>query len=90
MVVGTADLSFALGVPHDLTAPALGDAVAAVRAACAGAGVPFGVAGPLDTAPPELLDGAELLVHATDARLCAASVDGAAAWLRTTAGARGR
>jgi len=84
LVVGAADLSFALGVPLDLSAPVLLDAVAAVRSACARAGVPFGLAGPLDTAPPELLAGASLLVHATDARLCAAAVDGAAAWLRTT------
>ncbi len=82
LVVGTADLSFSLGAPLDLGAPALQRAVGAVRERCAAAGVAFGLAGPLDTAPPSLLAGASLLVHGTDARLCAAAVDGAAAWLR--------
>jgi 2-keto-3-deoxy-L-rhamnonate aldolase RhmA len=82
LVVGTADLSFSLGAPLDLGAPALQRAVATVRGSCAAAGVAFGLAGPLDTAPPALLDGASLLVHGTDARFCAAAVDGAAAWLR--------
>jgi 2-keto-3-deoxy-L-rhamnonate aldolase RhmA len=89
VVVGAADLSFALGVPHDLAAPAVAEAVAAVRAACGRAGVPFGLAGPLDAAPPALLAGAAVLVHATDARLCAAAVDDAAAWLRATPGSAG-
>jgi 2-keto-3-deoxy-L-rhamnonate aldolase RhmA len=82
LVVGTADLSFSIGAPLDLHAPALERAVATVRAGCATAGAAFGLAGPLDTAPPSLLAGASLLVHGTDARLCAAAVDGAAAWLR--------
>jgi 4-hydroxy-2-oxoheptanedioate aldolase len=83
LVVGTADLSFALGVPLDNAAPALVDAVARVRVAADGAGIAFGIAGALDGAPPALLAGASILVHSTDARLCAGAVDGAAAWLRT-------
>jgi 4-hydroxy-2-oxoheptanedioate aldolase len=84
LVVGTADLSFALGVPLDNEAPALAEAVARVRAAALAAGVAHGVAGALDSAPPAVLDGASILIHSTDARLCAGAVDGAAAWLRTT------
>lgn len=82
LVVGTADLSFSLGVPLDLGAPALQRAARTVHRSCAAAGVAFGLAGPLDTAPRALLRSASLLVHGTDARLCAAAVDGAAAWLR--------
>jgi 4-hydroxy-2-oxoheptanedioate aldolase len=84
LVVGLADLSFALGAPLDLAGPALGSAVATVRAACAGPGVAFGLAGPLDGAPPELLAGAAVLIAGTDARLCAAAVDDAAGRLRAT------
>jgi 2-keto-3-deoxy-L-rhamnonate aldolase RhmA len=84
LVVGTADLSFALGAPLDLDAPALRSAVARVRATCAAAGVAFGLAGALEAAPPALLAGAAVLVHGTDVRLCAAAVDAAAGWLRGT------
>jgi 4-hydroxy-2-oxoheptanedioate aldolase len=82
-VVGTADLSFALGVPLDMHAPGLLAAVHTVRQACAAAGTAFGLAGPLHTAPEALWSGASILVHSTDARLCAEAVDGAAAWMRT-------
>ena len=82
-VVGTADLSFALGVPLDLHAPGLLAAVHTVRQACAAAGTAFGLAGPLHTAPEALWSGASILVHSTDARLCAEAVDGAATWMRT-------
>jgi 4-hydroxy-2-oxoheptanedioate aldolase len=85
VVVGTADLSFSLGTPLDNHAPELLEAVDAVRAAAAAAGVAFGVAGALDTAPPAAYAGASILVHSTDARLCAGSVDEAAAWLRSAA-----
>jgi 4-hydroxy-2-oxoheptanedioate aldolase len=84
LVVGTADLSFALGVALDLGAPELVDAVAAVRRAARGAATPtaFGLAGGLLDAPPALIAGTQLLVHSTDARLLASAVDGAAARLR--------
>lgn len=82
LVVGTADLSFALGAPLDLSSSALLDAVATVREACTAAGVAFGVAGALDTTPRAVLAGASILVHSTDARLCAGAVDRAAEWLR--------
>lgn len=84
VVVGTADLSHALGAPLDNGAPALRDALARVRLAAAAAGVAYGIAGALDSAPVAALAGASILVHSTDARLCAGAVDGAAAWLRTT------
>ncbi|MCW2994885.1 MAG: HpcH/HpaI aldolase [Conexibacter sp.] len=83
LVVGTADLSFALGTPLDTHTPELLAAVTAVRAAATGAGVVFGVAGALDVAPPAVLAGANLLMHGTDARLCALAVDSAALWLRS-------
>lgn len=82
VVVGTADLSFALGVPLDAGAPAMADAIAVVRRACRDAGTPFGVAGALDTLPAAARAGASILVHSTDARLCAGAVDSAADWLR--------
>jgi 4-hydroxy-2-oxoheptanedioate aldolase len=82
LVAGTADLSFSLGVPLDLYAPALLEAVVAIRRAAEEGGIAHGVAGVLDGAPAAARDGASILVHATDARLCAAAVDAAAAWLR--------
>jgi 2-keto-3-deoxy-L-rhamnonate aldolase RhmA len=82
VVVGTADLSFALGVPLDPQANALSAAVDAVRSACARTQVAFGLAGALTSAPPALLTGASILVHSTDARLSAEGVDRAAGWLR--------
>jgi len=83
LVVGTADLSFSVGAPLDLRTPELLDAVDAVRRACDGRGVAFGVAGALDAAPAAMLAGASIYVHSTDARVCAGAVDGAAGWLRT-------
>lgn len=82
VVVGTADLSFALGVPLDLHAEPLAAAVDLVRHACTSSGVAFGFAGALTTAPPALLAAASILVHSTDARLSAEGVDRAAGWLR--------
>jgi 4-hydroxy-2-oxoheptanedioate aldolase len=82
VVVGTADLSFSLGAPLDAHAPQLLHAVETVRRATRAAGVALGVAGALDAAPPAAYAGASILVHSTDARLCAGAVDGAAAWLR--------
>lgn len=82
LVVGTADLSFSLGVPLDAHAPELLEAVETVRRATRAARIALGIAGALDGAPPELCAGASILVHSTDARLCASAVDDAAAWLR--------
>jgi 4-hydroxy-2-oxoheptanedioate aldolase len=83
LVVGTADLSFALGVPLDFAAPELTSAVSLVRDAATAAGRAFGVAGALLDAPRALTTGAQVLVHSTDARLCASAVDGAALRLHT-------
>lgn len=81
VVVGTADLSFAVGTPLDSGSPSAIAAIRTVRAAVEGAAA-FGVAGALDSAPPAVRDGASILVHSTDARLCASAVDAAAARLR--------
>ena len=81
-VVGTADLSFAIGQPLNMTSLSLRTAVIKARQACDAAGVSLGVAGALDTAPPELYAGASILMHSTDARLCAGAVDHAADWMR--------
>jgi 4-hydroxy-2-oxoheptanedioate aldolase len=87
LVAGTADLSFSLGAPLDGEAPELLRAIDSVRSACAAAGVAFGVAGALDGLPAVALEDATVLLHATDARLCAAAVDEAAAWMRGLAAA---
>jgi 4-hydroxy-2-oxoheptanedioate aldolase len=81
-VVGTADLSFSLGAPLDSRSPQLIAAVDRVRRACQSARVAFGVAGALTAASPEIYAGASILVHSTDARLCAGAVDSAAEWMR--------
>jgi len=83
LIVGTADLSFSMGTPLDSCAPAMLEAMEAVRAACARAGVAYGLAGALDAAPATAVAGAAILIHSTDARLCANAVDAAAVWLRT-------
>jgi hypothetical protein len=48
--------------------------------------VALGVAGALDSLPAEVCTGASIFVHSTDARLCARSVDEAAAWMRASLG----
>jgi hypothetical protein len=53
-----------------------------VRRATRSAGVALGVAGALEAMAPAAYAGASILVHSTDARLCAGAVDDAAAWLR--------
>lgn len=83
-VVGTADLSFAVGQPLDVNSPELLAAIELVRSACVKADVPLGIAGALDAAPLAALAGASILVHSTDARLSAKAVDGAAEWMRRT------
>jgi 2-keto-3-deoxy-L-rhamnonate aldolase RhmA len=85
VVVGTADLSFALGVPLESGAPELLEAIGAVRAGSERAGVALGVAGALEDLPETALGGASILVHATDARICGKAVDATAAWLRGVA-----
>lgn len=84
LVVGSSDLSLALGAPHDLSFPPLHAAVADVREAARDAGVAFGLAGGGTPAALAHLagPGARLLVHSTDIRLFAQAVDGAAADLR--------
>jgi 4-hydroxy-2-oxoheptanedioate aldolase len=88
MVVGTADLSFALGTPLDIGSPELLQAIDSVRRASRSAGVALGLAGALDSVPRQARASASILVHSTDARLCAGAVDHAAAWLRTIEEAR--
>jgi 4-hydroxy-2-oxoheptanedioate aldolase len=87
LIVGIADLCVDLGVTIGLTDGRLCDALRTVRSAADLANVRFGLAGPLQPAEQldELLDGASVLVHSTDARLCAAAVDAAAAALRGAA-----
>jgi 4-hydroxy-2-oxoheptanedioate aldolase len=82
VVVGTADLSFSLGVPLDLGAPELLRAIEAVREATDQAGVALGLAGALDLAPATACERVSILVHSTDARMCAEVVDETAARLR--------
>jgi 4-hydroxy-2-oxoheptanedioate aldolase len=86
VVVGTADLSFAVGTPLDNHAPELLAAVETVRVAATQGGLAFGVAGALDTAPNDVYERAQIRVHSTDARLCAGAVDDAAEWLRMQGG----
>jgi len=84
LVVGIADLCIDLGIPIGLGDPRLLDALQAISFAADQAGVRFGLAGPLH--PVEqlggLLDAVSVLVHSTDARLCAATVDSLATSLR--------
>jgi len=79
LVVGTSDLSFALGTPLDIGSEPMRAATAEVRRAAAEHGVAFGLAGGFEPgALGELEEGAGLVVLSTDARLCAAAVDAAA------------
>jgi 4-hydroxy-2-oxoheptanedioate aldolase len=88
LIVGTADLSIALATPGDLSSAAMLDALTIVADAARRHDVRFGVAGALSD-PPGLLEailaGADVLVHATDARICAWAVDNAAAEMRALA-----
>jgi 4-hydroxy-2-oxoheptanedioate aldolase len=88
VIVGTADLSFSLGTPLDTGTPDLAHAVAAVRRAAEAAGVALGIAGALDALSDGVHAGASILIHSTDARLCARAVDESAAWMRATLGPR--
>lgn len=82
VVVGTADLSFAVGTPLDIGSRAVRDAVQSIRDAAVTAGTAFGIAGSLGEATLALADGASILVLGTDARLCSAAVDSAAQQMR--------
>jgi 2-keto-3-deoxy-L-rhamnonate aldolase RhmA len=82
VVVGTSDLSFAVGTPLDVGSQQLRDAVSTTRAIADQANVPFGVAGALDGDLRPLIAGACVLVLGTDVRLCAAAVDSAAGQMR--------
>jgi len=79
LVVGTSDLSFALGTPLDVGSEPMRAAIAEVRRAAVEHGVAFGLAGGFEPgALGEPEEGAALVVLSTDARLCAAAVDAAA------------
>lgn len=82
VVIGTADLSFALGSPLDGGSAQMREAVQEIREAVIGADAVFGLAGALDANAPTLAAGASILVLGTDARLCAGAVDAAAAQMR--------
>jgi 2-keto-3-deoxy-L-rhamnonate aldolase RhmA len=75
VVVGTADLSFSLGVPLEMDAPSLLEAIDVVGRATREAGLLFGLAGAVDSLPGASLSGADLLIHSTDARVCASALD---------------
>lgn len=75
VVVGTADLSFSLGSPLEMNAPGLLEAISLVRAAAKSAGASFGLAGAVDGLPFNVSKDVDLLVHSTDARICAGAVD---------------
>ncbi|MGH2847827.1 MAG: HpcH/HpaI aldolase family protein [Thermoleophilaceae bacterium] len=84
LVVGTADLSLALGAPQELDAPVLRDAIGKVESAAALDGVSFGIAAGGD--PRAVRDlvarPPRLVVYSVDLRLYAAAADAAAAETR--------
>jgi 4-hydroxy-2-oxoheptanedioate aldolase len=81
MVVGCSDLSAELGVPDDLGAEVLREAIAEVANAAAAAGIAFGLAGSGDPGTlARLARGrADLLVYSADTRIYSAAMDAAAA-----------
>lgn len=80
LVVGTADLSYELGVPLDLTAPALAGAIARVADAAGRAGIACGIAG---GGPPATLASlaptATVVVYSVEARIYARALEVAVA-----------
>lgn len=82
MIVGTADLSFSLGKPLDMEGEELLAAIESVRDAAREAEVSFGLAGPIDGLPKAVLVDTEILVHSTDAKICANAVDAVAQVMR--------
>jgi 4-hydroxy-2-oxoheptanedioate aldolase len=83
LVVGSADLSLALGAAHRLESGVLGDALARVRASAAGAGIPWGIAGPDDALLIQQLGGGDstIVVYSADVRVYARAWDEAIAAL---------
>jgi len=79
LVVGCADLSFALGAPHELTTPEMRAALAEVGDAARAAGIAFGVAG--SGAVEELAAEAAMLIYSVDVRVYAQAMDAVAARL---------
>jgi 4-hydroxy-2-oxoheptanedioate aldolase len=84
LVVGIADLCVDLGIPIGLTDPRLHDALRTVSTAAEKRRARFGLAGTLHRTEQlgDVLAAASVLVHSTDARLCAAAVDSTANTLR--------
>lgn len=84
LVPGCADLSYNLGVPMMLLSSVLHIALGEIREAALDAGVMFGLAGPLlpERGLGEFVVQADILMHGTDARICAAAVDDVASQLR--------
>lgn len=84
LIVGIADLCTDLGIPIGVADPRLHDALRTIRTAAEHVGVRFGLAGPLQPAEHlgDLLHAASVLMHSTDARMCAATVDSVAQTLR--------
>jgi 4-hydroxy-2-oxoheptanedioate aldolase len=84
LIVGIADLCTDLGIQIGLADPRLHDVLRAIRTAAEHVGVRFGLAGPLQPAEQlgDLLGAASVLIHSTDARMCAATVDSVARTLR--------
>jgi 4-hydroxy-2-oxoheptanedioate aldolase len=79
LVVGCADLSFALGAPHELATPEMASAVAEVRQAARAAGIAFGIAG--SSPAEELAADATLLIYSVDVRVYAQAMADVAARL---------
>jgi 4-hydroxy-2-oxoheptanedioate aldolase len=90
IVVGCADLALALGVPGDLAAPRLREAVDAVASATIAAGLRFGIAASGDPAAIASLAAgrADVVVYSVDLRLFAAAIDAAAEALTAALEAR--
>jgi 2-dehydro-3-deoxyglucarate aldolase/4-hydroxy-2-oxoheptanedioate aldolase len=85
VVVGCADLSLALDVPQDLSAPPLREACDRVAAAARRAGIRFGIAAGGDVEAVAALAGerADMVLYSADVRLYAAAVDATAARLES-------
>jgi 4-hydroxy-2-oxoheptanedioate aldolase len=84
IVVGTADLSFALGCPQELDSPLMQDAIEKVEAAASARGLACGLAagGDPQTIVEAMSRPASLAVYSVDVRLYASAVDQAAAAMR--------
>lgn len=80
LLIGTSDLSMALGTPHQLTEPAVRAAIAAVSDAAAARGVACALAAGGDPGVvSEVIDErCDLVMYSVDVRLYAAAADSAA------------